>query len=68
MTHTSDNDLPLDLGVDLPDGPALRARRRFRRRYLLILLIPVFMFAGAVLGLYFSAARSPGLPPPSGPV
>jgi HlyD family secretion protein len=53
MTDTPDRDLPLDLGVDLPDGPALRTRRRFRRRYLLVLLIPVFMFTGAVLGLYF---------------
>ncbi len=58
MTDTPDRDLPLDLGVDLPDSPALRARRRFPRRYLLVLLIPVLMFAGAVLGLYF---QPPGL-------
>jgi HlyD family secretion protein len=31
---------------------------RFRKRYLLVLLIPVFMFTGAVLGLYF---QPPGL-------
>lgn len=58
MTDTPERDLPLDLGVDLADGPPLRARRRFRRRYLLVLLIPLFMFTGAVLGLYF---QPPGL-------
>ncbi len=55
MTDTPDRGLPLDLGVDIPDGAALRARSRFRKRCLLVLLIPVFMFTGAVLGLYFQA-------------
>lgn len=51
MTETSDNDLPLDL--DLQDSAPQRRRRWFRKRYLMVLLIPVFMFTGAVLGLYF---------------
>lgn len=50
----SDSDLPLDL----PAGPAAAPRRRFRKRYLLVLLVPVLMFSGAVLGLYF---QPPGL-------
>ncbi len=49
-------DLPLDLGLssDQPRPP----RRWFRKRYLLVLLVPVFMFSGAVLGMYF---QPPGL-------
>jgi HlyD family secretion protein len=39
--------------MDLRDGSAARSRGWFRKRYLLVLLIPVFMFTGAVLGLYF---------------
>jgi HlyD family secretion protein len=58
MTDTPDRALPLDLGVGLQDGSAMRSERRFRRRYLLVLLIPVIMFIGAVLGLYF---QPPGL-------
>ncbi len=60
VTDTRDTRLPLDLGLD-PDGDGAakpRPRRRFRRRYLLVLLIPVFMFSGAVIGLYF---QPPGL-------
>ena len=49
-------DLPLDLALS---DPAQRpARRRFRKRWLLILLVPVLMFTGAVLGMYF---QPPGL-------
>lgn len=51
MAGTSDGDLPLDLG--LPSGPSGRRHRWFRKRYLLILLIPVFMFLGGVMGMYF---------------
>ena len=58
MTSGPDTDLPLDLRVGLPDGAASRPRRRFRKRYLLVLLIPLLMFTGAVLGLYF---QPPGL-------
>lgn len=51
MTASDDTDLPLDLG--LAEGTVPRRRRWFRRRYLLVLLIPVFMFTGAVIGMYF---------------
>ena len=44
--------LDLDLPADLP------RQRLFRPQFLLVLLIPVFMFTGAVLGLYF---QPPGL-------
>lgn len=49
-----DPDLPL--AVDLPQ-PAARGLR-FRARYLLVLLVPVLLFTGAVVGLYF---QPPGL-------
>lgn len=51
MTRDGDGRLPIDLGLsgDAPPPP----RRRFRKRYLLVLLIPLFMFTGAVLGMYF---------------
>lgn len=52
MTPESPSDLPLDLG--LSDRTATpRPRRFFSKRWLLVLLIPVFMFTGAVIGLYF---------------
>ena len=50
MTRQSEQDLPLDLPVADATPPR---RRRFDRRFLLVLLIPVFMFTGAVLGMYF---------------
>lgn len=54
MTAKGDLDLPLDLGRDLDGGAVAPSRRRwFRKRYLLILLIPVFMFSGGVIGMYY---------------
>jgi HlyD family secretion protein len=50
MTASDDTDLPLDLGLAETTAPR---RGWFRRRYLLVLLIPVFMFTGAVIGMYF---------------
>jgi HlyD family secretion protein len=50
MTKTDDPTLPLDLGR--PDAKAPR-QGWFRRRYLLVFLIPVFMFTGGVIGMYF---------------
>lgn len=50
------SDLPIDLHLEEQDGK--RPRRLFRRQWLLLLLIPVFMFTGAVLGMYF---QPPGL-------
>lgn len=61
MSATEKTDLPADLPVDLnlSDPAAAAPRRRwFHKRYLLVLLIPVFMFTGAVLGMYF---QPPGL-------
>jgi HlyD family secretion protein len=51
MTHPAETELPLL--VDVPPERLSGKAGRFRKRYLLALLVPVFMFAGAVLGLYF---------------
>jgi HlyD family secretion protein len=56
MTQDAKPDLPLDL--NLSSETARPRRRWFRKRYLLVLLVPVFMFTGAVLGMYF---QPPGL-------
>lgn len=56
MTGPTKPDLPLDL--NLAQDQARSPRRWFRKRYLLVLLVPVFMFTGAVLGMYF---QPPGL-------
>lgn len=48
--------MPFDL--NLAQDQARSPRRWFRKRYLLVLLVPVFMFTGAVLGMYF---QPPGL-------
>lgn len=56
MTGPTTPDLPLDLNL-APDQPR-PPRRWFRKRFLLVLLVPVFMFTGAVLGMYF---QPPGL-------
>ncbi|TCO69105.1 HlyD family efflux transporter periplasmic adaptor subunit [Rhodovulum euryhalinum] len=56
MTRPSETELPLLVDAP-PEEPSGKAGR-FRKRYLLVLLIPVFMFAGAVIGLYF---QPPGL-------
>ncbi|HCY99721.1 MAG TPA: ABC transporter permease [Rhodobacter sp.] len=54
VTGQSDNDLPLEVIRRDVDMPVASTRRlRFRPRYLLVLLIPVFMFSGAVIGMYF---------------
>jgi HlyD family secretion protein len=55
MTQTQDTTLTLDL--QRPETPAPR-RRLFRKQFLLVLLIPVLMFTGAVAGMYF---QPPGL-------
>lgn len=51
MTRPPETELPLL--VDTPTEDASSSGSRFRKRYLLVLLIPVFMFTGAVIGLYF---------------
>ncbi|MDM7970448.1 MAG: HlyD family efflux transporter periplasmic adaptor subunit [Paracoccaceae bacterium] len=50
MTLKNDPTLPIDLQID---DTAVQKQRHFRKRYLLVLLIPVFMFSGAVIGMYF---------------
>lgn len=54
MTQTDDPTLPIDLHRREP----LPRRRIFRKRFLLVLLVPVLMFSGAVMGMYF---QPPGL-------
>lgn len=56
MTQTRDETLPIDLNLE--EGQPPSKRRWFRKRYLLVLLVPVFMFTGAVMGMYF---QPPGL-------
>ena len=51
MIRPAEPELPLL--VDAPSEDASNRGFRFRKRYLLVLLIPVFMFTGAVIGLYF---------------
>ncbi|SHM76984.1 HlyD family secretion protein [Roseovarius litoreus] len=60
MSGNNSTDLPLDLGLakDTIQQASRSKRNRFRRRYLLVLLIPVFMFSGAVIGMYY---QPPGL-------
>lgn len=54
MTQTDEPTLPIDL--NRPEKPP--KRRIFRKRFLLVLLVPVLMFSGAVMGMYF---QPPGL-------
>lgn len=49
----ADSDKALPLALPTGQEPADPPRRRFRRAYLLVLLIPVLMFSGAVIGMYF---------------
>ncbi len=54
MTEPQNTDLPLEV-VDREPASAIEKRRwfRFRARYLLILLLPLFLFSGGVIGMYF---------------
>ncbi|WP_417606070.1 HlyD family efflux transporter periplasmic adaptor subunit [Primorskyibacter flagellatus] len=51
MTQPAETDLPLL--VDAPSEDVSGRRSRFRKRYFLVFLIPVLLFTGAVIGLYF---------------
>lgn len=54
MTQRPDADLPLEVvNRSSTSAPAARRWSRFRRQYLLILLLPLFMFSGGVIGMYF---------------
>ena len=52
MNIGKETDLPLEV---IPKGSAVSptSRFRFRARYLLVLLVPVLMFSGGVIGMYF---------------
>lgn len=54
MTVPPDADLPLHV-VRQESGRQQETRRRlrFHKRYLLVFLIPVFMFSGGVIGMYY---------------
>lgn len=54
MTELPDADLPLEVVQrDSTSVTAPLSRFRFRRQYFLVLLLPVFMFSGGVIGMYF---------------
>lgn len=54
MTEPQESGLPLEVIRRNADETTQPSRRlRFRKRFLLVLLVPFFMFAGAVMGLYF---------------
>src|SRR6056297_2493398 len=55
MTQDDDPTLPIDLQRSEARAPR---RRWFRKRHLLVLLIPILLFSGAVIGMYF---QPPGL-------
>jgi HlyD family secretion protein len=52
MTKGQDSDLPLNIFAKGHDA-VVPARFKFRARYFLVLLVPLFMFSGAVIGMYF---------------
>lgn len=50
MAQTDDPTLPIDLQRSEKVAPS---RRLLRKRFLLVLLVPLIMFSGAVMGMYF---------------
>lgn len=52
MTEGQDADLPLEI-VAKNSAVAVPSRLRFHARYMLVLLVPVLLFSGAVIGMYF---------------
>lgn len=54
MTEPRETELPLEvIRRDETEAARPSRRLRFRKRFLLVLLVPVFMFSGAVMGMYF---------------
>lgn len=53
MPERTESDLPLDLEISGKPVADVPTRPQFRRRYLLVLLVPLLMFSGAVIGMYF---------------
>lgn len=58
MTAEQKPDLPLDLGRARPPSNGITQGKRgwVRWQYLLVLLVPVLMFSGGVIGMYFQPA------------
>ncbi|MBK6466279.1 MAG: HlyD family efflux transporter periplasmic adaptor subunit [Rhodobacter sp.] len=56
MTDQTEDDLPL--AVVTPEVAPPKRSLRFRKRWLLLLLLPLFLFTGGVLGMYY---QPPGL-------
>lgn len=52
MNEAEELDLPLEL-ISQRSPVISKPKLRFRRRYFLLLLLPAFMFSGAVIGMYF---------------
>lgn len=54
MTNQDDIDLPLEV-IHRETAPSVKSHQQFqfRLRYFLVLLIPLFMFTGGVIGMYF---------------
>jgi HlyD family secretion protein len=52
MSERQSSDLPLNIVARRSDVKA-SSGFKFRARYLLVFLVPVFMFSGAVIGMYF---------------
>lgn len=54
MTELQDTDLPIEVVRHGPSSASAKPRRSlFRKRYLLVFLLPVFMFSGGVVGMYY---------------
>ena len=53
MAAQTQSDLPLDIGSTEATDPNPPRRHWFKRQYLLVLLVPILMFSGAVVGMYF---------------
>lgn len=54
MTQPQETDLPFEVvHRDGPPEAASPRRVRWRWRYLLVLLVPLFLFTGGVIGMYF---------------
>lgn len=56
MVKQQDSDLPLQ--INYPENAPKTPKMSFKMKYLIILILPLFMFLGAVLGMYF---QPPGL-------
>ena len=56
MVKQQESDLPLQ--INYPENAPKTPKMSFKMKYLIILILPLFMFLGAILGMYF---QPPGL-------